>query len=110
MPWLTTTDLATDLAQSIPTAQTATAQAAVDAAIAIVESYCDRTFTGTEPWIAAVQKVALRIAGDFYANPLTRDSFTGPESFTYTGTRGSAILTTQEMAALDPFSQRYGFA
>lgn len=102
--WLTREHLAVHLRAAISAVDVLAADQACDAAAAIVEAYCGRTFTGSEPLIAAARGVALRIASDIFANPLDRASYSGPEGLSFTSR--PRLLTQDERDILEPLRLR----
>lgn len=102
---VTVADLQDYLQQTIPADRTASAQAALDFAQAAVESYCRRTFDGTEPDVGAVAGVVVAVAGRRYLDPAQRQSYNGPgpDGYNYTPAVPGQIMSGQEMATLDRF-------
>lgn len=100
--WLTRAHLATKLRASIEAQDIAAADAACEEAMADVQNYCHRVFTGAEDNFAAVRGVAARLARDSFVNNLDVAAYSGPEGLNFTPR--PRILTGDEKAVLDGFA------
>ena len=102
--WLTRRDLEARLRAKVAAEDIPAAEAACAEAMAAVQVYCGRTFTGSEDNFAAVLGVAARLARDSFANNLDRTSFSGPEGLSFVPR--PRILTGDEKSILNGFRKR----
>ena len=103
--WLTRKHLANKLrVTSIEPQDIADADAACEEAMADVQAYCRRTFTGAEDNFPAVRGIAARLARDSFVNNLDRVAYSGPEGLNFPPR--PRILTTDERLILDAFRKR----
>lgn len=103
---LTVEDLADHMRTAIAPADRAHAQSACDDASACVRNYCDATLleAATGDKLRAAQTVAKRVAARFFANPLDRSSYAGPNGLAYSPGVSAQILTGDERAQLAPLT------
>ena len=102
--WLTRQHLVDKLRASIESQDLAAADAALEEAMADVQSYCRRTFVGTEDNFPAVRGIAARLARDSFVNNMDRASYAGPEGLNFIPR--PRILTGDERLILDGWRAR----
>lgn len=116
---LTVTDLEAHLHRSVGSKDRASAQAAVDYAVALVWDtigfdVTDTDYTVAEADLVVVRAVAVRIAAQWFTNPEDRASYSGPEGMSYTASPQmlSKIMSEADRRTLVSVQLRYapGFA
>lgn len=102
--WLTRQHLADKLRAAIQSQDIAAADAACEEAMADVQSYCRRAFTGAEDNFPAVRGIAARLARDSFINNLDVAGYSGPEGLNFTPR--PRLLTGDERLILDGWRAR----
>lgn len=83
-PLLTVEDLQLHLQMTIPTTSWGSAQAACDAAAAMVRGFCHSDLSTLTGWqLDTARVVAMGVAGDLFGNPRDLSSFAGPEGLNF---------------------------
>lgn len=113
MAYLAVSDLETHLGRTFAVADSDTAEAAVAAAVALIDHYLGFDIEAqtdvTAGDIAVCTAVGTRIAAQWFTNPQDRASYSGPEGLSYTSSPQmlSRILSEADRVVLEMVQLKY---